>query len=96
MGDRWCDPIQLVDGHWSADGSSVVVADVAGQWHLYSCGTFRFPARPIYDHFLSSDYATLIRDANQFVLDAESQQPPHISQQKCLPVFIPFCSALPL
>ena len=85
VGDRWCDPIQLVDGHWSADGSSVVVADVAGQWHLYSCGAFTFPARPIYDHFLSSDYAALVRDGNQFVLDAESQQPPHISQQKCSP-----------
>ncbi|KAK9915369.1 hypothetical protein WJX75_008121 [Coccomyxa subellipsoidea] len=80
-GDRWCDPIQLVDGHWSADGASVVVADVAGQWHLYSCGNFTFPARALYDHFLSGDYTALVRDASQFVLDADSQQPPHISQQ---------------
>lgn len=73
-----------MDGHWSADGASVVVADVAGQWHLYSCGNFTFPARALYDHFLSGDYTALVRDASQFVLDADSQQPPHISQQKCV------------
>jgi hypothetical protein len=74
--------IQLVDGHWSQDGSSVVVTDVAGQWHLYSVGHFTFPTRGLYDQFFASDYAALVRDANQYVLDAETQLPPHVRQQR--------------
>ena len=80
MGGRWCDPLQLVDGHWSRDGSSIVVADVAGQWHLYSMGRFTFPSRGLYDQFLSSDYAPLLH-IRQVVLDAETQQPPHLRQK---------------
>ena len=80
-GGRWCDALQLVDGHWSCDGSSIVVADVAGQWHLYSMGRFSFPSRGLYDQFLSSDYAPVLRDALRFVLDAETQQPPHLRQK---------------
>ena len=81
MGGRWCDALQLVDGHWSRDGSSIVVADVAGQWHLYSVGRFGFPSRGLYDQFLGSDYAPVQRDVRQFILDVETQQPPHVRQK---------------
>ena len=81
LGGRWCDPLQLVDGHWSRDGSSIIVADVAGQWHLYSMGHFSFPSRGLYDQFFSSDYAPVLRDVMRFVLDAETQQPPHLRQK---------------
>ena len=77
---RWCDPLQLVDGHWSHDGSSIIVADVAGQWHLYSMGQFAFPTRGLYDQFFASDYAPMVRDVNEYVLDQETQQPPHLRQ----------------
>ena len=30
-GGRWSDPLQVVDGHFSPDGTSLVVSDVAGQ-----------------------------------------------------------------
>jgi hypothetical protein len=75
--------IQVVDGHWSQDGSSVVVTDVAGQWHLYSVGAFAFPGACLYDQFVASDYLALVRDANQYVLDAETQLAPHLRQQRC-------------
>ena len=35
-GRAWPEPVQLVDGHWVPDGTGFAVADVAGQWHLYS------------------------------------------------------------
>ena len=84
VGERWCDPLQLVDGHWSADGCALALADVAGQWHLYAIGQFNYPgAGLLHDQFLAGDYAPLLRDGGQHVLDADTQQPPHVRQARC-------------
>ena len=73
-------------GTGRGDGASLAVADVAGQWHLYAIGAWASPGRGLlYDQFFSSDYAPLVRDAAQYVLDAETQQPPHARQQRCPP-----------
>lgn len=44
-------------------------------------GHFTFPSRGLYDQFFQSDYALVVRDVNQFVLDQETQQPPHVRQK---------------
>eukprot|EP00873_Tetraselmis_striata_P019505 jgi/Tetstr1/439769/TSEL_028182.t1 len=67
------DPVPVLDGHFSADGHSVVVTDVAGQASIYHTGSphpFRLAQ---YDQFLASDYAPVLRDSNGNVVDAESQ-----------------------
>ncbi|KAL0024726.1 hypothetical protein WJX77_011758 [Trebouxia sp. C0004] len=74
----WTDHIQLVDGHWSPDGSSLVVSDVAGQWHMYSVGAPVMVKHAKYDQFLESDYDRLTRDVNNAVIDDNTQQPPHL------------------
>ena len=74
----WTDHIQLVDGHWSPDGSSLVVSDVAGQWHMYSVGAPTMVKHARYDQFLESDYDRLTRDVNNAVIDDNTQQPPHL------------------
>ena len=35
-GDRdWPDPLELMDGHWAPDGTSLAVTDACGQLHIY-------------------------------------------------------------
>ncbi|KAK9829398.1 hypothetical protein WJX72_005590 [[Myrmecia] bisecta] len=77
-GGRWVDPIQLVDGHWAPDGSSLAVSDVAGQWHLYGVGSGDLAQWARYDQFFASDYGRLIQDANRWVIDEDTQLPPHL------------------
>ena len=79
----WVDHTQLVDGHWSPDGSSLVVSDVAGQWHLYSVGAPSLVRHARYDQFLESDYDRLTRDVNNAVIDDNTQQPPHLRPTRC-------------
>ena len=57
---HWADAIQIVDGHWSPDGGSLVVADVAGQWSLYGHGEpdHLLLAAP-YDQFFDRDYCSV-------------------------------------
>ena len=78
-GIAWEDPFQLTDGHWGPDGHSIIVSDVAGQMHLYALNGLSDSMRcACYDQFFSSDYGRLRRDANHYVVDDVTQQPPHI------------------
>ena len=79
----WTDHIQLVDGHWAPDGTSLVVSDVAGQWHAYSLGAPDLVKHARYDQFLESDYDRLTRDVNNAVIDDNTQQPPHLRPTRC-------------
>lgn len=83
MHGSWTDHIQLVDGHWSPDGSSLVVSDVAGQWHAYSVGAPDTVKHARYDQFLESDYDRLTRDVNNAVIDENTQLPPHLRPTRC-------------
>lgn len=74
----WADAIELVDGHWSKDGSGLIVSDVAGQWHVYGMGPTDLMQRSRYDQFLTSEWHGLMRDTAGNVLDIETQQAPHI------------------
>ena len=49
-----------------------------GQLHLYATGCGAALSRVPYDQFMSSDYNMVVRDLQQYVLDAETQQPPHL------------------
>jgi hypothetical protein len=51
-----------VDGHWSPDGQSLAVTDVAGQWSLYGHGEpdHLLLAAP-YDQFFDRDYSLVSR-----------------------------------
>lgn len=69
----WAPPtIQLVEGCFSPDGTSFVVADVAGQFSLYGLG----PPAPVllaapYDQFFQRDYDRIVQDAAGFAAYAD-------------------------
>ena len=37
--EDWPDPLHLMDGHWTPDGSRIVVTDASGQLHIYGTGS---------------------------------------------------------
>ena len=83
-GTSWVDAIQVADGHWAPDGQGIAVSDVAGQWHLFGLpGATNFMQAACYDQFFSSDYGRLRRDANHYVVDDMTQQPPHLRSSEC-------------
>lgn len=61
----WAAPtIQLVDGHFSPDGSAFAVADVAGQFSLYGAGPAADLLRAApYDQFFKKDYDPIMQVA---------------------------------
>ncbi|KAL4448446.1 hypothetical protein ABPG75_005665 [Micractinium tetrahymenae] len=78
-GRSWPDLIPLSDGHFSPDGRSITVTDVAGQLHHYVLGPrCALLARAPYDQFLTTDYNALMRDLQHNVVDAETQLAPHL------------------
>ncbi|PSC70372.1 WD40 YVTN repeat-like-containing domain,Bromodomain isoform [Micractinium conductrix] len=78
-GRSWPDLLPLSDGHFSPDGASITVSDVAGQMHQYTLGArCALLARAPYDQFFSTDYNPLLRDLQHNVLDAVTQLPPHV------------------
>ncbi len=83
-GDSWVDVIQLVDGHWTPDGESLVVSDVAGQFHLYRVGSAELMAYARYDQFFSSDYRPIRNDGEGHVLDEETGIEAHIRTDRCV------------
>jgi hypothetical protein len=78
-GRSWPDVLPFADGHFSPDGRTITVADVAGQLHHYAPGPpCSLLSRAPYDQFLTTDYSPLLRDLHHNVVDAETQLPPHI------------------
>lgn len=69
----WAPPvIQVVEGRFSPDGTSFVVADVAGQFSIYALG----PPPPLllaapYDQFFSRDYDPITHDTAGFAAYAD-------------------------
>eukprot|EP00798_Chlamydomonas_sp_ICE-L_P031195 gene31195-6342_t len=87
-GMSWSDPLQVVDGHFSPDGSTFAISDVAGQFHIFSSGPRDFLAPTPYDQFLKLDYSPLTRDQAQNVVDQESRMPPHLITKQYLCDFL--------
>mmetsp|Transcript_12107 Transcript_12107/g.34029 ORF Transcript_12107/g.34029 Transcript_12107/m.34029 type:complete len:1461 (-) Transcript_12107:344-4726(-) len=81
------DPVQILDGHFSPDGTSFVLSDFAGQATIYGTGSRQRLAMAQYDQFLASDYAPLLRDMSGNVIDAETQRPPHTMTSQALTDF---------
>ncbi|GBG59276.1 hypothetical protein CBR_g32291 [Chara braunii] len=68
---------ELVDGHFSPDGTSLVVSDEVGQFYLLSTGSGESQKHAKYDQFFLGDYRPLVHDISGNVLDQETQMPPH-------------------
>ncbi|CAM9453617.1 unnamed protein product, partial [Ectocarpus sp. 13 AM-2016] len=76
--------VAVLDGVFSPDGNSIAVADVVGRWTLYGTGhrtdeTVAGKKVPLEQYF-TSDYRELLRDERHNVVDAFTQQPPHLAQ----------------
>ncbi|CAM9632001.1 unnamed protein product [Scytosiphon promiscuus] len=86
------DSVAVLDGVFSPDGNSIAVADSLGRWTLYGTGqrtdeTVAGKKVPLEQYF-TSDYRELVRDQRQHVVDAFTQQPPHLAQTGDLVDFI--------
>ncbi|CAK9221053.1 unnamed protein product [Sphagnum troendelagicum] len=68
----------LVDGHFSPDGSSLVVSDEVGQIYVFGTGPEMSQKDVKYDQFFLGDFRPLVRDAFGNVLDVETQLAPHV------------------
>ncbi|XP_062083588.1 uncharacterized protein LOC133789944 isoform X2 [Humulus lupulus] len=64
---------KLVDGKFSADGTSIVLSDDVGQIYLINTGQGESQKDAKYDQFFLGDYRPVIRDASGNVLDQETQ-----------------------
>ncbi|KAI8471016.1 MAG: hypothetical protein J3K34DRAFT_520916 [Monoraphidium minutum] len=83
LAGRWTDVLPIVDAKWSPDGAQIAASDAAGCLSVYSLGHPEDGAglaRAPFDQFLSSDYSPLGRDLRGWVVDAQEQAPPHLTQ----------------
>ncbi|XP_024019306.1 bromodomain and WD repeat-containing protein 3 [Morus notabilis] len=64
---------KLVDGKFSADGTSIVLSDDVGQIYLINTGQGESQKDSKYDQFFLGDYRPVIRDTSGNVLDQETQ-----------------------
>ncbi|XP_050376385.1 uncharacterized protein LOC126793802 isoform X2 [Argentina anserina] len=69
--------VKLVDGKFSADGTSIVLSDDVGQIYLINTGEGESQKDAKYDQFFLGDYRPLVRDNAGHILDQETQLPPH-------------------
>ncbi|CAM9166354.1 unnamed protein product [Choristocarpus tenellus] len=73
-----------LDVTFSPDGFSLAASDTLGRWTLYGTGqrldeTAAGKLVP-HEQYFTSDMRGLVRDQNDNVLDAFTQQPPHLAQ----------------
>lgn len=69
----------IFDAKWSPDGTMIAATDSHGHIITYGLGTggdkLQFLPKELFFH---TDYRPLIRDANHFVLDEQTQMAPHL------------------
>ncbi|KAM1953621.1 hypothetical protein ACFX15_007938 [Malus domestica] len=65
--------IKLVDGKFSADGTSIVLSDDVGQVYLINTGEGESQKDAEYDQFFLGDYRPLARDEFGYLIDQETQ-----------------------
>ncbi|PON72397.1 Guanine nucleotide-binding protein, beta subunit [Trema orientale] len=84
---------KLVDGKFSADGTSIVLSDDVGQIYLINTGQGESQKDAKYDQFFLGDYRPVVRDASGNVLDQETQLLAHqrnIQDPLCDSSMIPY------
>ncbi|KAL6076121.1 Bromodomain and WD repeat-containing protein 3 [Balamuthia mandrillaris] len=69
---------QLYDGRFAQDGSHFAVSDHEGHLTLYGTGSRRRYAGVPLEQFFHTDYSPLLRDSNHWVIDQQTQLPPHL------------------
>ena len=84
------DPIPMLDGHFTADGSGFAVTDVAGQVHLYATGAPVAPSHVPYDQFFIPELRPLPPTE-----PAEGEEPPAAPAGEPLPLRPHTCALLP-
>lgn len=69
----------VFDAKWSPDGTMIAATDSHGHILMYGfgCGHERLKSLPT-ELFFHTDYRPLIRDANHFVMDEQTQTVPHL------------------
>ena len=71
-------PLDVLDCRFSPDGRSFSVVDAWGHWsHFGLQDVARYRSLPV-AQFFQNDTAAVIRDANHFVLDQDTQTAPHL------------------
>ncbi|KAM6558873.1 hypothetical protein CsatA_028112 [Cannabis sativa] len=88
MGD-----FKLVDGKFSADGTSIVLSDDVGQIYLINTGQGESQKDAKYDQFFLGDYRPVILEASGTVVDQETQLSVHqrnIQDPLCDSSMIPY------
>ncbi|XP_068310472.1 uncharacterized protein [Pyrus communis] len=65
--------VKLVDGKFSADGTSIVLSDDVGQIYLINTGEGESQNDAEYDQFFLGDYRPLARDEFGYLIDQETQ-----------------------
>ncbi|KAJ8679018.1 hypothetical protein QAD02_014805 [Eretmocerus hayati] len=69
----------LFDAKWSPDGTKIAVTDSHGHLMIYGFGGGTQIQKQIpKELFFHTDYRPLIRDANNYVLDEQTQTAPHL------------------
>ncbi|KAH1259844.1 Bromodomain and WD repeat-containing protein 1 [Glycine max] len=84
---------KLVDGKFSPDGTSIVLSDDVGQIYFLNTGQGESQKDAKYDQFFLGDYRPLIQDTQGYVLDQETQLPPHrrnIQEPLCDSSMLPY------
>jgi hypothetical protein len=70
----------LFDTKWSPTSDMIAATDSHGYLTIFGFGNDDHYKRVPNEQFFHTDYRPLMRDANDFVVDEQTQQPPHLMQ----------------
>ncbi|KAG5885604.1 hypothetical protein JTB14_024785 [Gonioctena quinquepunctata] len=68
----------LFDVKWSPDGCIIAGSDSHGHIHTFGFGNVPYFEQLPKELFFHTDYRPLVRDSNHYVLDEQTQIPPHL------------------
>jgi WD40 repeat protein len=88
---RWTslEPLGVLEGTWSPDGSALYATDAAGQLHIYGLGSADVCGRAAYDQFFKIDYQDMTVDPlTNTARSSASGRLPHLDPDARVPVSI--------
>uniref|UniRef100_A0A1X7SPL1 Uncharacterized protein n=1 Tax=Amphimedon queenslandica TaxID=400682 RepID=A0A1X7SPL1_AMPQE len=68
----------IFDCKWSPDGLTVAAADIFGYLTIFGFGSSTPYEQHPEEQFFHTDYRPLMRDRNNYVVDEQTQLPPHL------------------